>query len=66
MESSETAPTPLEALLRRDRWLVGGALTVAVALCWAWLVPMGHDMYGAMDGAAAWMMVEEWDWPHLV
>ena len=57
--------TSLEALLRRDRWLVGGALAVAVALCWAWLVPMGRDMYGAMDGASAWMMVDTWDWPHL-
>lgn len=58
--------TPLEALLRRDRWLVGGSLAIAVALCWAWLVPMGRDMYGAMDGAAAWMMTENWDFPHLM
>ena len=58
--------TPLEALLRRDRWLVGGSLAAAVALCWAWLVPMGRDMYGAMDGTAAWMMTDTWDWPHLV
>jgi predicted metal-binding membrane protein len=26
-----------------------------VLLCWAWIVPMGRDMYGAMDGASAWM-----------
>ena len=57
--------TSLEALLRRDRWLVGGALAVAVALCWAWLVPMGRDMYGRMDGAAAWMMTDTWDFAHL-
>ena len=57
--------TPLESLLRRDRWLVGGALAVAVALCWAWLVPMGRDMYGAMDGTAAWMMTDTWDFTHL-
>lgn len=65
MTPPEATTTPLETLLRRDRWLVGGALALAIALCWAWLVPMGRDMYGAMDGAAAWMMVEEWDWPHL-
>ena len=57
--------TPLEALLRRDRWLVGGSLAVAIVLCWAWLVPMGRDMYGAMDGAAAWMMTDTWDFTHL-
>ncbi|MEO7600220.1 MAG: DUF2182 domain-containing protein [Opitutus sp.] len=57
--------TPLESLLRRDRWLVGGTLAVAVALCWAWLVPMGRDMYGAMDGASAWMMTDTWDFPHV-
>jgi predicted metal-binding membrane protein len=61
----EETRTPLETLLRRDRWLVGGALVVATVLCWAWLVPMGRDMYGAMDGAAKWMMVERWDFFHL-
>lgn len=57
--------TALESLLRRDRWLVGGSLTVAVALCWAWLVPMARDMYGPMTGASAWMMTDNWDLIHL-
>ena len=57
--------TSLETLLRRDRWLVGGALVVAVALCWAWLVPMARDMYGPMTGAGAWMMTDTWDFAHL-
>lgn len=61
----EDSRTRLETLVRRDRWLVGGSLTLAIALCWAWLLPMGRDMYGAMDGAAAWMMVERWDFLHL-
>jgi predicted metal-binding membrane protein len=61
----EDSRTPLESLLRRDRWLVGGALAVAVALCWAWLVPMARDMYGPMTGAAAWMMTDNWDFTHL-
>ncbi|MDB5974335.1 MAG: hypothetical protein JWR07_1095 [Nevskia sp.] len=49
-------PTVLESALRRDRRWVAGALLVAVLLCWAWIVPMARDMYGAMDGASAWMM----------
>jgi predicted metal-binding membrane protein len=57
--------TPLEALLRRDRWLVGGALVATIALCWAWIVPMARDMYGAMTGPAAWMMTDQWDFTHL-
>ncbi len=61
----EESRPPLESFLRRDRWLVGGALGVAVALCWAWLVPMARDMYGPMTGAAAWMMTDAWDFFHL-
>jgi predicted metal-binding membrane protein len=57
--------TSLESLLRRDRWLVGGALGAAIVLCWAWLVPMARDMYGPMTGAAAWMMTDSWDFAHL-
>jgi len=61
-----TGRTPVESLLLRDRWLVGGALTVVTLLCWAWIVPMAHDMYGDMDGSSAWMMTHTWDFPHLV
>ena len=57
--------TSLEFLLRRDRWLVGGALAVTVALCWAWIVPMARDMYGPMTGPAAWTMTDRWDFAHL-
>lgn len=57
--------TRLESLLKRDRWIVGGALAAATVLCWAWLVPMGRDMYGSMTGAAAWMMTDTWDFTHL-
>lgn len=56
--------TGFESLLLRERWLIGGALGTVVALCWAWLIPMGWDMYGAMDGAAAWMMTKNWDLAH--
>lgn len=57
--------TSLESLLLRDRWLVGGALAVTIALCWAWLVPMALDMYGSMKGASAWMMTDTCDFTHL-
>ena len=57
--------SPAESLLLRDRWLIGGALAIAIVLCWAWIVPMARDMYGAMDGASAWMMPHAWDFTHL-
>ncbi len=57
--------TSFEALLLRDRWLIGGALVVSVALCWAWIVPMAVDMYGTMRGPSAWMMTNRWDLAHL-
>ncbi|MGH9380372.1 MAG: DUF2182 domain-containing protein [Thermoanaerobaculia bacterium] len=31
------------------------------ALCWLYLVPASLDMYGRMDGLAAWMMHGTWD-----
>jgi predicted metal-binding membrane protein len=57
--------TSVESLLLRDRLLVGAALVAAVALCWAWIVPMARDMYGPMKGASAWMMTDTWDFRHL-
>jgi predicted metal-binding membrane protein len=52
-----TDRTPIEALLRRDRWIVGAALAVAVALCWAWLVPMALQLKreGMMCGVTSWV-----------
>ncbi|HSW13488.1 MAG TPA: DUF2182 domain-containing protein [Solimonas sp.] len=52
--------TALEGLLRRERWLSGTGLLLVTAACWAWLVPTALDMYGAMDGPAAWMMRDGW------
>jgi predicted metal-binding membrane protein len=60
-----TGRTSLETLLLRDRWLIGGALAVTVALCWAWIVPMARDMYGPMQGPSSWMMTDRWDFAHL-
>jgi predicted metal-binding membrane protein len=59
------ARTAFESLLLRDRWLLGGALALATALCWAWIAPMALDMYGDMTGWSAWMMTHEWDATHL-
>jgi predicted metal-binding membrane protein len=36
-------------------------LLVATAGCWTWLVAASLDMYGRMDGWAAWMMQPHWD-----
>lgn len=52
-------------MLLHDRWIVAGALTVTIALCWAWIVPMAWDMYGPMNGLSAWMMTDTWDLTHL-
>ncbi|HEX5048541.1 MAG TPA: DUF2182 domain-containing protein [Gammaproteobacteria bacterium] len=54
-----TTRSALESALVRDRWLVGGALAVAVLLSWAWIVPMALDMYGSMSGPSAWMMAAD-------
>lgn len=51
----------LEGLLRRERIAVLAGLAAAVLLCWLYLVPASLDMYGHMDGPAAWMMQSEWD-----
>jgi predicted metal-binding membrane protein len=56
-DSSSALPvTTLEAALLKDRTLVILALVIITALCWLWIVPMGLDVYGAMRGAARWMM----------
>lgn len=55
--------TRIESLVRRDRWLVGGALGVAVALSWAWLVPMAVQMKrdGMMCGVTSWVTCDTGD-----
>jgi predicted metal-binding membrane protein len=63
---SRSAAAGLEGLLRRDRVLVLAGLCVAIALSWAWLVPVARDMYGTMGGPAAWMMAATWDIRYFV
>jgi predicted metal-binding membrane protein len=50
----------------RQRVLIVGVILFIIIASWAWIVPMAIDMYGAMDGPAAWMMTRTWDAPHLV
>lgn len=47
--------------MRRDQLIVACSLAFACAVSWAWLVPAARDMYGAMNGPAAWMMAATWD-----
>src|SRR5690242_18909341 len=40
----------LETVLRRDRWVVGGAIGIIVALAWAYVLWLADDMdMGGMD-----------------
>ncbi len=61
MSQSLHKKTALEAVLLRDQLMVGAGLAAAITLAWAWLLPMSRDMYGRMDGPAAWMMAGTWD-----
>ena len=40
-------------------------LAGVIAAAWAYLVPASRDMYGDMDGPAAWMMEATWDGRYL-
>lgn len=45
----------------RDKAVVIAGLAGVVACAWAYLTPASLDMYGRMEGAAAWMMEATWD-----
>ena len=64
MPQAPASPTAVEALLGNERLLFLAGPLVATILCWAWLVPAALDMYGAMDGPAAWMMEARWDFSY--
>jgi len=59
-------PTIVDRIVRHERLLLGMTLLAVCLGCWAWIVPMARDMYGAMSGPAAWMMTADWDAPHLL
>jgi len=59
-------PTRLETVLQRDRGTLAIILVAIPLAAWTWIAVMARDMYGSMQGASAWMMSTEWDWPRVV
>ena len=49
-----------------ERALVIAGVAAVIAGAWAYLLPASLDMYGRMDGPAAWMMEATWDAPYLL
>jgi predicted metal-binding membrane protein len=49
-----------------DKAFVIAGLAGVIACAWAYLIPASLDMYGHMDGAAAWMMEATWDADYLL
>ena len=58
-------PTRLETALQRDRGTLAIILVAIPVAAWTWIAVMARDMYGSMQGASAWMMSTEWDWPRV-
>src|SRR4051794_15382572 len=47
---SQMTDSTLETVLRRDRWVVGGAIGIIVALAWSYVLWLANDMdMGGMD-----------------
>jgi predicted metal-binding membrane protein len=57
--------TLIEAVVLHDRALLVAVVAVVSVSCWAWIVAMSRDMYGAMSGPSAWMMTPAWDGRHV-
>ena len=62
----EREPTLLETALLTDRRVIGVVLGAVPIVSWLWIVLMARDMYGPMNGAAAWMMTTAWNWPQIL
>ena len=50
--SAPLPPSTLERALARDRWLIGAALAVLVALAWAYLLSLAQQMAGAAGASS--------------
>jgi predicted metal-binding membrane protein len=61
-----TDRTLIEETFRHDRVALTLMLLALPLACWAWIVPMAYDMYGAMAGPSAWMMTPHWDTAHVL
>lgn len=55
------SPTAVESLLRRPGLTVLAGIAGTIVLSWAYVVTASLDMYGGVDGLAAWMMQSTWD-----
>ena len=49
-----------------ERAIVTAGVAAVIAGAWLYLLPASLDMYGRMDGPAAWMMEATWDAPYLL
>ena len=61
----ESRHTVIETVVQRERAILIVVLVLVPVVCWAWIVAMAHDMYGAMSGPSAWMMTPVWDARHV-
>jgi predicted metal-binding membrane protein len=53
--------SPLELVLRRDRWAVLAALAGVTVIAWAYLTQMAGDMHAmAMPAMTAWSPLDAW------
>ena len=58
---TDRAPPVQKPLLRGDKGFVAAGLAGVLVCVWAYLVWASVDMYGRMQGPAAWMMQARWD-----
>jgi predicted metal-binding membrane protein len=63
---AERPPTIVEHALRHDRVPALVLLVLVPVVCWTWIAVMARDTYGPMTGASAWMMMANWDVPHVL
>jgi predicted metal-binding membrane protein len=55
-----------ESRFSGERAIVIAGVAAVIAGAWAYLLPASLDMYGRMDGPAAWMMEATWDARYLL
>ncbi len=55
-----TKTSALEAVIRRDRWVIGGALSAIVVLCWIYLIREASVMDGMGSMSANASMIRAW------
>ena len=61
-----STPSLIEVALGHQQRTLALLLIGLPLACWAWVIAMARDMYGAMSGSSAWMMTATWDGPYLL